>query len=280
MLMDLGVMNSNNYNNYSDSNISGAAMYSTNAFAPTPSATTTTAAAPTALAEKIVGGGGGGGGCGDVGLLKFNFQHLLNCTENFHEDNFTEPGASGRLLDRDGGGFGTVHLAVNISTEIGLAAVKRLKKSVDLEKEKFDLEMKILSQHRHENLVKLLGYSTGDGDDNDSNTRGELCLIYEYVSGGGNLEQKLERCRRREATMDIPQRLAVAIGVAKGIDYLHTAQLIHRDVKSPNVLLTSDSVPKVGQMPVVCGNGAVLYHSSILQFIRIGTEMHMQWRFN
>lgn len=167
---------------------------------------------------------------------KFSFDHLVNCTNNFNGDDFTDLNSPGRKLGA--GGFGSVFLAANLTTDLPVAAVKRLNKSFEQVAQKFELEIKILQQHRHENLVRLLGFA----DD-----RGELCLIYEYVSGG-NLERRLERCRSgaAEATFSIRQRLGVALGVAKGIDYLHSASLVHRDVKSANVLLTADSSPKVG----------------------------------
>lgn len=165
---------------------------------------------------------------------KFNFDHLLNCTDKFNDDDFTGVAATGRKLGA--GGFGSVHLGVNLTTHIPLAAVKRLHKKEQQVRQKFDLEIRILSSHRHENLVQLLGYA----DDAD-----EMCLVYEFV-GGGNLERRLELCRNDKAILTIAKRLTIAVGVARAIEFLHRAELIHRDIKSANVLLTdADDHPKV-----------------------------------
>lgn len=182
-------------------------------------------------------------GAGSSAVQKFNFKHLVNCTNNFNDDSYTE--SMGRKLGA--GGFGSVHLAVNLAAGIPLAAVKRLHRNFEQVKEKFDLEIKILSEHCHENLVKLIGYAAEEEDG------GEMCLIYEFVDGG-NLERRLELSRRGEATLDIGRRLGIAVGVAQGIAYLHSAKLIHRDVKSANVLLTAEDVPKVrGEDTDRCG---------------------------
>lgn len=166
-------------------------------------------------------------------VQQFSFSHLTNCTNNFNGDDFTSLSLPGRKLGA--GGFGSVHLGINLAPLIPVAAVKRLHKNFGQVGQKFDLEIQILSQHQHENLVQLLGYS----DD-----CAEMCLIYEFVSGG-NLERRLELCRSNEGKLPIHRRLGVALGVAKGIDYLHAAKLIHRDVKSANVLLTEEDTPKV-----------------------------------
>lgn len=180
-------------------------------------------------------------------VAKFTFEHLLNCTNNFNDQYFTDPQTAGRKLGA--GGFGSVHLAVNLAAQIPVAAVKRLHKNFQQVKEKFDLEIKILSEHCHENLVRLLGYSAAAEEEELEDGGGELCLIYEFVAGG-NLERRLELCRRGAAVLTIQKRLGIAFGVAKGIDYLHSAKLIHRDVKSANVLLTEGDIPKVSD-----GNG-------------------------
>lgn len=173
---------------------------------------------------------------------KYEFDHLSKCTNNFHEEPFTELTALGRKLGA--GGFGTVYLAKDINATTPISAVKRLHKNYDKVKEKFDLEIQILSQNSHENLVKLLGYAEDGGGGEGKSVASELCLIYEFVSGG-NLERRLEMCRSGQEILGVPQRLAIALGVAKAIDFLHSAELVHRDVKSANVLLTGDGIPKV-----------------------------------
>lgn len=177
---------------------------------------------------------------------KFAYAHLQNCTNNFNNDNFTDLNSPGRKLGA--GGFGSVHLATNLSAQTPMAAVKRLQTYFEFMKKKFDLEISILSPRNHENLVRLLG-SSDDG--------GNLCLIYEYVSGG-NLEQRLESCRKGERKLAIQKRLDIALGIAAGINYLHSERLAHRDVKPANVLLTDEDIPKVI-------NSSLIFNSSFYE---------------
>jgi hypothetical protein len=102
--------------------------------------------------------------------------------------------------------------------------------------QQFVAELKCLYQYRHPNICALLHHST------DGPTR---CLVYEYCANGalwGNIHP-----------LTWPQRRRVAVGVARGLAYLHSATpdpIVHRDVKSMNILLDENMGAKVSRLQV------------------------------
>lgn len=102
----------------------------------------------------------------------------------------------------------------------------------------FDNEVNLLSTIRHENLVPLLGYCC----END-----QQILVYPFMSNG-SLQDRLYGEAAKRKTLDWPTRLSIALGAARGLMYLHTFAgrcIIHRDVKSSNILLDDSMCGKV-----------------------------------
>ncbi|KAJ0982654.1 hypothetical protein J5N97_010909 [Dioscorea zingiberensis] len=102
----------------------------------------------------------------------------------------------------------------------------------------FDNEVTLLSTVRNENLVPLLGYCC----END-----QQILVYPFMSNG-SLQDRLYGEASKRKVLDWPTRLSIALGAARGIMYLHNFAgrcIIHRDIKTSNILLDHSMCAKV-----------------------------------
>uniref|UniRef100_A0A0E0NPK4 Protein kinase domain-containing protein n=1 Tax=Oryza rufipogon TaxID=4529 RepID=A0A0E0NPK4_ORYRU len=102
----------------------------------------------------------------------------------------------------------------------------------------FAAEVKLLGRLRHRNVVRMLGYVSNNLD---------TMVIYEYMVNG-SLWDALHGQRKGKMLMDWVSRYNVAAGVAAGLAYLHhdcRPPVIHRDVKSSNVLLDANMDAKI-----------------------------------
>ncbi|KAF6989073.1 hypothetical protein CFC21_006462 [Triticum aestivum] len=158
------------------------------------------------------------------GPTSFYYHDLKVATNNFSEKN--------KLGE---GGFGDVFkgLLKNGKT----VAVKRLTvMQTSRAKADFESEVKLISNVHHRNLVRLLGCSR----------KGSECLlVYEYMANN-SLDKFLFGERR--GTLNWKQRFNIIVGMARGLAYLHEefhVCIIHRDIKSSNVLLDDDFQPKI-----------------------------------
>ncbi|KAH7287884.1 hypothetical protein KP509_31G001900 [Ceratopteris richardii] len=134
------------------------------------------------------------------------------------------------------GGFGVVYKGK--LKDGTCVAIKRANKDNvgTAQKSQFESEVNLLANVEHLNLVRLIGYSTD---------KGERILVEEYVANG-NLRQHLDG--EFKVVLDMSQRLDIAIDVAHALTYLHlyTDQpIIHRDIKSSNILITENFHAKV-----------------------------------
>lgn len=156
--------------------------------------------------------------------LKIPFAEIQSATNNFEKS-----------LIIGSGGFGMVYkgeLRDNVKV-----AVKRGMPGSRQGLPEFHTEITILSKIRHRHLVSLVGFCEENS---------EMILVYEYVEKGP-LKKHLYGSSRLPP-LSWKQRLEICIGAARGLHYLHTgfAQgIIHRDIKSTNILLDENYVAKV-----------------------------------
>ncbi|XP_034255254.1 interleukin-1 receptor-associated kinase 4-like [Thrips palmi] len=176
---------------------------------------------------------------------------LKAITNNFNSDPVGEN--SGRLLGK--GAFGSVHLAIR---ENEFTAVKCLEK--DNPDKMFHREVKTMFSVEHPNLLRLIGFSE-DGPNK--------CLVYEYMSQG-NLHERLSCRGRWQHPLLYPIRIKIALGTSKGLKHLHSFGLVHRDVKSENILLDKDLVPKLGDFGLARSAEMAFASDEIL-----GTDVYM-----
>ncbi|KAL2936671.1 LEAF RUST 10 DISEASE-RESISTANCE LOCUS RECEPTOR-LIKE PROTEIN KINASE-like 1.2 [Bienertia sinuspersici] len=115
-------------------------------------------------------------------------------------------------------------------------AVKRLYEKNYKQMEQFMNEIEILTRLRHPNLVTLYGCTS-------RNSR-ELLLVYEYIPNG-TVADHLYGERKGSKTLSWDIRMRIAIGTARALSYLHASDIVHRDVKTNNILLDNKFSVKV-----------------------------------
>ncbi|CAN1747823.1 G-type lectin S-receptor-like serine/threonine-protein kinase RKS1 [Linum perenne] len=133
------------------------------------------------------------------------------------------------------GGFGTVYKGqLSNGQEV---AVKRLSRSSDQGIQELKNELLLIARLQHRNLVKLLGCCIEDD---------EQILVYEYVPNKSLDSFIFDETKR--PLLNWRTRFNILVGIARGILYLHQDsrfRIIHRDLKSSNILLDEEMNPKI-----------------------------------
>ncbi|KAK7290955.1 hypothetical protein RIF29_05764 [Crotalaria pallida] len=166
----------------------------------------------------------------------FDFQSIQVATNNFSDAN---------KLGR--GGYGPVYKGKLHGGQV--IAVKRLSSVSSQGIREFMNEVVLISKLQHRNLVRLRGYCIKGG---------EKILLYEYMPNK-SLDSFLfdpTRC----VVLDWQMRFDIILGIARGLLYLHQdsrLRVIHRDLKTSNILLNEQMEPKIsdfGLARIVGGN--------------------------
>ncbi|XP_073392179.1 probable LRR receptor-like serine/threonine-protein kinase At1g67720 [Physcomitrium patens] len=158
------------------------------------------------------------------------------------------------------GGFGSVFRGkLNDGTEV---AVKVLANDSPQGAREFRNEVTLLQGIKHRNVVSLIGYCS---------SKKHRIVVYEYLPEG-SLHERLHghfaRTLVESITLDWQTRLRIAVDAAKGLEYLHAeCSIIHRGVKTRNILLSSGMEAKVGDFGLSCllPSDATSYKSSTVQ---------------
>ena len=161
---------------------------------------------------------------GRVGPRRFSYRDLVSATNNFSNE---------KKLGQ--GGFGGVYKGYLTDLDM-LVAVKKISRGSKQGKKEYITEVKTISQLRHRNLVKLIGRC---------HERDEFLLVYEFMPNG-SLDYHLFG-KRSPLTWIV--RYKIALGLGSALLYLHEEWeqcVLHRDIKSSNVMLDSDFNVKLG----------------------------------
>ncbi|KAI9111410.1 hypothetical protein K1719_017100 [Acacia pycnantha] len=159
-----------------------------------------------------------------AGPRRFSHRELAKATNNFSND---------KKLGQ--GGFGAVYRSYFPQMDL-IVAVKKISKGSRQGKREYVTEVKIISQLRHRNLVQLIGWC---------HEKGNFLLVYELMPNG-SLDAHL---LGKKPPLPCNMRHKIALGLASGVLYLHEEWqqcVVHRDIKSSNVMLDSNFNVKLG----------------------------------
>ncbi|XP_057536381.1 probable serine/threonine-protein kinase PBL10 [Amaranthus tricolor] len=167
-------------------------------------------------------------------LKGFSFSDLKAATRNFRPDSVLGEGGFGAVFK------GWIDENSYTATKPGtgmVIAVKRLNTESFQGHREWLAEVNYLGQLYHPHLVKLIGYCLEDE---------HRLLVYEFMPRG-SLENHLFRRGSYFQPLSWNLRMKVALGAAKGLAFLHSAevQVIYRDFKTSNVLLDSNYTAKL-----------------------------------
>ncbi|CAL1391489.1 unnamed protein product [Linum trigynum] len=168
----------------------------------------------------------------------FSLEELKEATNFFHSSSFMGEGSSGKVYK------GRLHngnlIAIRSLTLFKRQSIQNLR-----------VRLELLSKLHHPHLVTLLGHCIDSSGQDDSN---KVFLVYEYVPNGNYRSHLAESFT--EKALRWPDRLAILIGVARAVQYLHTGVLpgtFNNRLKTNNILLDEHQIAKLSDygMPII-----------------------------
>nr|POE73404.1 putative serine/threonine-protein kinase-like protein ccr3 [Quercus suber] len=164
----------------------------------------------------------------------FSFAELSTATDNFSLENKIGAGSFGIVYK------GKLADGREVAIKRGETSIKT--KKFQEKESAFDAELALLSRLNHKHLVGLIGFCE---------EKDERLLVYEYMSNGSlhdHLHNKLNINRSSSIWNSWNMRIKIALDAARGIEYLHNyavPPIIHRDIKSSNILLDANWTARV-----------------------------------
>lgn len=134
------------------------------------------------------------------------------------------------------GSFGDLYRGTYCSQEVAIKVLKPERVNAEMLRD-FSQEVYILRKIRHKNVVQFIGACTKPPN---------LCIVTEFMSRGS----VYDFLHKHRGVFKLPSLLKVAIDVSKGMNYLHQNNIIHRDLKTANLLMDEHEVVKVADFGV------------------------------
>uniref|UniRef100_A0A0D9WK43 non-specific serine/threonine protein kinase n=1 Tax=Leersia perrieri TaxID=77586 RepID=A0A0D9WK43_9ORYZ len=206
--------------------------------------------------EEAEGGGGGGG----RPVLAAAAQSLSLNRRQRREDWEIDPA---KLVVRGviaRGTFGTVHRGVYDGHDVAVKLLDwgedghRSEQDIAAVRSAFSQEVSVWHKLDHPNVTKFIGAVMGARDLNIQTENGHLgmpsnvcCVVVEYLPGGA-LKGFLIKNRRKKLAFKVV--VQIALDLARGLSYLHSKKIVHRDVKTENMLLDKTRTVKIADFGV------------------------------
>ncbi|CAI5534186.1 unnamed protein product, partial [Closterium sp. Naga37s-1] len=134
------------------------------------------------------------------------------------------------------GSFGDLYRGTYCGQDVAIKILKPERLNDSLQQE-FAQEVYIMRKVRHKNVVQFIGACTKPPN---------LSIVTEFMVGGSVYDY----IHKQRGSMRLPMVVRVAMDVAKGMDFLHKNNIIHRDLKAANLLMDENEVVKVADFGV------------------------------
>ncbi|NTU57265.1 MAG: serine/threonine protein kinase, partial [Anaerolineales bacterium] len=181
------------------------------------------------------------------------------------------PNLTGKLLGKvhvdmflAKGGMAEVYIGTHTTLHRAVA-VKFLKADLQEEPElrdRFEREARVIAMLRHPNIVQIFDFDS---------YQNQPYLVMEYVPGA-SLGGYLRELHKKNQRLDLGQIQSLLRKIADALSYAHKNNVIHRDVKPANILLTSNSTPVSSEQPLPDDVEPILTDFGLVRFTQSNTQ--------